>query len=138
MGAVSTPVLEAVVTLGRPAKPHGCPLRAIARNVASAADSGEALRVATETRPDLIVIRETVAPAEGLAFLHEIRRAIPHSPVVVVSAQPDVDEAIRFIRGGARDYVVAPLDDGVLERVIEAAHAEHRERARSGQRYQLA
>jgi len=123
MAVVSTPVLEAVVTLGRPAKPHGCPFRAIARTVASAADAGEALRAAKETQPDLIVIRETVAVAEGLAFLREIRRAIPNSPVVVVSARPDVDEAIRFIRGGARDYVVAPLDDGVLERVIEAAHA---------------
>ena len=123
MGTGPIPVLESVVTLGRPAKPHGCPLRAIARNVASAADSGEALRVATETRPDLIVIRETVAPAEGLAFLHLARRTIPHSPVVVMSARPDVDEAIEFIRGGARDYVSAPLDDSDLERVIKAARA---------------
>ena len=123
MGAASTAMLESVVALGEPPKPHACPLQAVARTVVSAAALSGALQAAKETRPDLVVIRETVPPAEGLAFLHEVRRAVAHSPVVVVSGRPDVDEAIRFIQNGAHDYVSAPLDDAALERIIKVARA---------------
>jgi len=123
MGTASNAVLETVVALGQPATPSRRAFQAIARTVTSAADGDEALRTATATRPDLIIIDETVAPAKGLAFLREVRRAIPDSPVVVVSERPDVDEAIRFIRSGAQDYVSSPLDGRTLERVVAAAQA---------------
>ncbi len=118
MGVGSPAVLRSVVTLGELAESRVCPFQGIAQTVISAVGSGQALKAAREVRPELVVIRETVPPAEGLTFLQELRCTVPHSPVVVVTDRPDVDEAILFIRNGALDYVRAPLDPAALQRLV--------------------
>ena len=123
IGADPTAMLDAVVTLGESSPPEACPFEGIARTVVSAARAADAIEAARETSAGLIVIRETVPQAEGLAFLAQVRRTVPRVPVVVLSNRRDVDEAILFIRSGARDYLCAPPDEASLERVIEAARA---------------
>ncbi len=121
MRAGSPAVLGSVVTLGELAESRVCPFQGIAQTVTSAVGGDQALKAARELCPELVVIRETVPPAEGLTFLQELRCTVPHSPVVVVTDRPDVDEAILFIRNGALDYVRAPLDPAAVRRIVASA-----------------
>lgn len=69
-----------------------------------------------------LVLLDIVMPGQGgLETLKQIKTAHPHLPVVMVSAQTNVDVALEAVRLGAFDYVTKGQDDTVKIRRI----AEH-------------
>src|SRR5262245_9768092 len=51
----------------------------------------------------------------GLDVLRHIQARDPSLPVIVVTAQDDVETAVSAMRGGAYDYLVKPLDRTKLQ-----------------------
>ena len=59
---------------------------------------------------------------EVLFWLHEIKRQYPNLPVVLFTANADIDLAVRGIKEGATDFIVKPWDNQKLvETLLNAA-----------------
>jgi DNA-binding NtrC family response regulator len=121
MGTRPKPILRRIVALGDAPEPDRFPLEDLAGEVLRGSDVEEAVSAAREAPTDLAVIRETVEPADGVVFLAEIRRLAPCVPVVVLSAEADLDSAILLARHGAKDYICGPLDEEARDRIATAA-----------------
>ena len=70
-----------------------------------AAGAREAIDLAGELRPDLIVLDLTMPDMDGLEALPELRRAAPDAEVVVLTASEDDGNLLAAIRAGASGYL---------------------------------
>jgi DNA-binding NarL/FixJ family response regulator len=57
----------------------------------------------------------------GLDVLRHVQAREPSLPVVVVTAQDDVETAVAAMRGGAYDYLVKPIDRIKLQHAVRRA-----------------
>ncbi|WP_058836037.1 hybrid sensor histidine kinase/response regulator [Luteimonas abyssi] len=88
--------------------------------VLNAGDGEEALRVATASLPDLILLDVLMPGMDGFAVLAEIkqREALMRLPVVCLTAARDREQLLHAFDAGAVDYVTKPfLPEELLARV---------------------
>ncbi|WP_437752989.1 sigma-54-dependent transcriptional regulator [Sorangium sp. So ce1389] len=89
--------------------------------VDAAGDGVEALEVAAERPPDVVVTDLKMPKMEGVALLGKLREQDPALPVIVVTAFGDVSSAVQAMRAGAEDYLTKPVDFDALLLSIERA-----------------
>ncbi|WP_434042164.1 MULTISPECIES: sigma-54-dependent transcriptional regulator [Sorangium] len=89
--------------------------------VDAAADGAEALEVAAERPPDVVVTDLKMPKMDGMALLGKLREQDPSLPVIVVTAFGDVTSAVQAMRAGAEDYLTKPVDFDALLLSIERA-----------------
>jgi response regulator of citrate/malate metabolism len=77
--------------------------------VGTANSAAEALRLADETRPDLVLLDEYLPDAPGSSIGRRLGAA-----VIVVSAAEDAASVRRALAGGALNYVLKPFPPQVL------------------------
>lgn len=106
--------------------------------VARLCDSGRvALKEAKQVRPAVILLDIEMPGMTGLDFLEHHRHAFPDSKVIVVSGYSQFEYAQCALRYGAYDYLLKPIDEEHLTRVVERAVSEirttvaHRRKQRS-------
>jgi len=90
-------------------------------DVLEAADGREAMLLAAEKLPDLILMDLQMPVMDGWEATAAIRRH-PRTcalPVVAVSARTMDDEVARARRAGVNDFVPLPLDETLLYDVVE-------------------
>jgi DNA-binding response OmpR family regulator len=79
------------------------------------AESGEqTLDYLATTAYDLIYMDIRMPGLGGLDVLDRIQVRFPGLPVVLFTAQPDLDSAVEALRRGAADYLLKPLNPEVL------------------------
>lgn len=81
------------------------------------ADTGaEALRIASQDRPDLILLNVQLAGMDGLETCRRLKRAPASAAIPVILVSNDALPATRLaaLRAGADDLFVKPLDELVL------------------------
>src|SRR3978361_1391254 len=96
-----------------PSRERGLRLAGFA--VSTAKDGAEALRSATETRPDAIVLDINMPVLDGVSVVTALRAMDNDVPVCVLSARSSVDDPVAGLAAGA-----------------EAACGEQRDPARAG------
>jgi two-component system, chemotaxis family, chemotaxis protein CheY len=74
----------------------------------------EALRIARDTRPDLVTMDLTMPEMDGVQCIREMLRMLPGTSILVVSALNDKSTAIAALRLGARGFVTKPFTDDAL------------------------
>ena len=84
-------------------------LRLSGFEVATAVDGAEALRSATETRPDAIVLDINMPVLDGVSVVTALRAMDNDVPVCVLSARSSVDDRVAGLEAGADDYLVKPF-----------------------------
>lgn len=84
-------------------------LRLSGFQVATAVDGAEALRSATETRPDAIVLDINMPVLDGVSVVTALRAMDNDVPVCVLSARSSVDDRVAGLEAGADDYLVKPF-----------------------------
>ncbi|XXY52563.1 sigma-54 dependent transcriptional regulator [Sorangium sp. So ce269] len=89
--------------------------------VDAAGDGVEALEVAAERPPDVVVTDLKMPKMDGVALLGKLREQDPALPVIVVTAFGDVSSAVQAMRAGAEDYLTKPVDFDALLLSIERA-----------------
>jgi response regulator of citrate/malate metabolism len=78
--------------------------------VAGVAHTGaDALRLAGELRPDLVLLDIYLPDVDGLAVLRELRAGPDDTDVIVISAATDVDTVRGAMRGGVVHYLIKPF-----------------------------
>jgi len=74
--------------------------------VAQAASGEEAIDLARELQPDIVLLDLTMPQLGGLAALPQVREAAPRAEVVVLTASEDEASLLAAIRGGAAGYLL--------------------------------
>jgi two-component system nitrogen regulation response regulator GlnG len=90
-------------------------------SVASNAD--DAIRLAGERNPDLVMLDIRMPGADGLEVLPRLRALYPDTYVVMMTAYGTSQTSIDAIRSGAFEYLTKPLDLNQLRSVIDRALA---------------
>jgi DNA-binding NarL/FixJ family response regulator len=88
--------------------------------VGEAADGAEAVRLAEERGPDVIVMDLTMPGIDGVDAIRRLRRSRPDIPVVVLSMHDDAPTVDRALHAGARGYVLKGRGIGCLCDAIRA------------------
>src|SRR5690242_5504450 len=89
--------------------------------VDTAVDGLNALAIAAEHPPDVVVTDLNMPQMDGAALLTKLRAQDPDLPVILVTASTDVTAAVSAMRAGADDYLTKPIDFDALLLVIERA-----------------
>jgi DNA-binding NarL/FixJ family response regulator len=89
--------------------------------VAEAADGHEALRLATEHRPDVVLMDIMMPSLNGFDAAARIARACPRARVIILSMNADEDSVLKTLRAGAVGYLVKTADPAELGLAIRAA-----------------
>ena len=83
------------------------------------ANSGpEALARLGQARPDIVLLDVRMPGMDGLEVLKRLRNVDPTLPVIMVTANEDVDLARETLKLGAFDYVSKPFDFSYLEQAV--------------------
>ncbi len=98
--------------------------------VLTAEDGEQALRLATEESPDLMLLDIELPVLSGLDILKKLAekrsgispQSVPE--VIVITAFGTIDRAVEAIRLGACDFLTKPFEPGHLSIVIEKAMAQ--------------
>jgi DNA-binding response OmpR family regulator len=76
--------------------------------ISSARDGEEAIRIVHEKLPDLIILDMMMPKMDGLEVCRHVTSLFP-IPVIMVSAQCDMNAKIRCFNMGAEDFVTKPF-----------------------------
>ena len=77
--------------------------------VTTAANGKEGLALVHEHPFDLIYLDIRMPDVSGLELLKTIHTKFPELPVILFTAQPDLNSAVEALRRGATDYLLKPL-----------------------------
>jgi two-component system, NarL family, response regulator NreC len=85
--------------------------------VAEAEDGRQAVALATELKPDVVVIDVAMPNLNGIEATRQIAAALPRTAVVVLSMHSDETYVLRALRNGAKGYL---LKDSAEADLIQA------------------
>lgn len=89
--------------------------------VLQAADGNEGLAVIRACRPQLALCDLRMPNLDGLDLLKLVRQEYPELPVIVMSGEGLLQDAIGALKLGAWDYIAKPIEGAVLEHAINKA-----------------
>ncbi len=77
--------------------------------VTTSTNGGEALSLLSQHSFDLVYLDIRMPDMNGLEVLQAIHAKFPDLPVILFTAQPDLNSAVEALRRGAMDYLLKPL-----------------------------
>ena len=86
-----------------------------------AANGQEALSILRNDNIDLVVSDLHMPVMDGLKLLETLRAENIEIPVIIVTAQGQIDSAVNAMKSGASDYILRPFDLDTLEIAISRA-----------------
>jgi two-component system OmpR family response regulator len=89
-------------------------------DVAAAHNGVEAVRLAGQFRPDVIVLDIMLPDFDGLEVLRRVRAQQAHVPVLFLTARDSVEDRVSGLTAGGDDYVTKPFS---LEEVVARLRA---------------
>ena len=98
----------------------------IAGFAVTGADCGEtALAVLEARRPDLVITDLVMTGIDGIRLLREIHRHDPVMPVIIMSGQAGIPEAVKATHLGASTFLTKPIQREHLVEEVEQALESH-------------
>ncbi len=89
--------------------------------VAEAENARDALRIAQEELPDMVMLDMRLPDASGLDVLEELKKTWPELPIVMITAYGVIDDAVAAMRKGAYDFITKPIDYAKLSSAVKNA-----------------
>lgn len=98
--------------------------------VAQAGTGKETVKMAEESRPDVILLDIRMPDGDGLSTLEKLRAKVPDSRVVMLSTYDNPTYIARAVALGASDYVLkGSTREALIETITSAAQGESPSRA---------
>lgn len=91
--------------------------------VAQAADGIEALELALQTRPDVVVADLSMPRLNGLEVVRRLREALPQTRVLVLTMHGEDEYVLQAVRAGASGYLVKDSAASELLSALRSLHA---------------
>jgi two-component system, NarL family, response regulator LiaR len=91
--------------------------------VGEAATGEEAVRLAAELTPDVVLMDLIMPGMDGVEATRQVRKSSPHSQVIVVTSYHEDEHIFPAIRAGALSYVLKDIDPDDLAEAIRRANA---------------
>ena len=92
-------------------------------DVAGTASSGEeAIQMAMDLRPDVIVMDINMPGMDGIATAEIISQRLPYSPVIMMSVHGEAEHLKRAMLAGAREFLVKPFSGDEFATSIKRVH----------------
>lgn len=82
----------------------------------------EALRMAINTRPDIITMDINMPDMDGIQATYEITKVLPTAGVIMISVNNDADYLRQAMQAGARNFLTKPIDPVELYNTIKAVY----------------
>ncbi|HFB83748.1 MAG TPA: hybrid sensor histidine kinase/response regulator, partial [Thermodesulfatator sp.] len=79
-----------------------------------AVTGAEALEKVSRWRPEVIILDISLPDANGLDLIAPIRRELPETAIIVLTAYAELENAIRSVREGAADFIAKPFENEYL------------------------
>lgn len=104
---------------------HSLSLEADIEVVGEAADGEEAVRLAKDLLPDLVVMDLTMPKGGGIEATHRIAASAPTTAVLILTVSEDRDDLLKALKAGARGYVLKGVPaEGLLHAVRAVTNGE--------------
>jgi pilus assembly protein CpaE len=92
-------------------------------DVAGTGSSGEeAIRLAMELRPDVIVMDINMPEMDGIAASEIISQRLPMIPIIMMSVHGEAEHLRRAMGAGAREFLVKPFSSDEFSTSIKRVH----------------
>ena len=91
--------------------------------VGTACDGAEAIRLAEEHRPDVVLMDLRMPGTDGIAATADLRQRLPSTRVLVLTTYVDEDAIVPALQAGARGYLTKDASAEQIEAAIHAVHA---------------
>lgn len=87
--------------------------------VGEAEDGVEAVRIAQQTLPDIILMDVNMPNCDGLEATKIIKREMPHVQIVMLTVSDDDDNLFEAIKNGAKGYLLKDLEPQQLYSMLD-------------------
>jgi DNA-binding NtrC family response regulator len=94
-------------------------------SVLSCSAGEEALKLIQEESINFIIIDHFAPELDGLLLLEKIKQLTTKVPVLIISAQYDVEPYITAMNLGALDYFGKPIDYAEIQRIVNTHNAPY-------------
>jgi two-component system, response regulator RegA len=99
-------------------------LRTRGYEVRTAGSSDEALREVAKDSPEMAVLDLKMPGGSGLELLKELRRADPHTRVLMLTGYGSIATAVEAVREGAVGYLPKPADADEILAALAGTHTQ--------------
>ena len=89
--------------------------------IGEASDGAEAIQLATELQPDVILMDLRMPRLDGLTAIERLGKEQPHIAIVILTTFNEDDLMRQGLQAGARGYLLKDTDRGTLFNTIRAA-----------------
>jgi DNA-binding NarL/FixJ family response regulator len=94
--------------------------------VGEAADGREAVKKATELKPDVILMDIAMANLNGLEATKQIKKVLPSVKVIMLTMHKNEEYILQSFQAGASGYI---LKEGAVEELVSAIRSIHSDKS---------
>jgi pilus assembly protein CpaE len=95
----------------------------------TATNGVQAIHLVRELQPDVVIMDVNMPDMDGIAATEIIKREVPHTQIIILTVQDDVDYIRRAMNAGARDFLAKPpVIEELVAAVQRAANLARQER----------
>ncbi|MBN2108144.1 MAG: response regulator [Deltaproteobacteria bacterium] len=96
------------------------PIKAMGYTVLTAADGDEAIQIATERQPRLILLDVIMPKKNGFQVCRQLKNTPETSDIKIIIISSKNQESDKFwgMKQGADDYIMKPFDDKMLRAAV--------------------
>jgi NarL family two-component system response regulator LiaR len=91
--------------------------------VGEAADGAEAVRLATDLKPDIVIMDIVMPKMNGIEATKQIRQHLPATAVLILSAYSDIHYIVDLLEAGACGYLLKSAPGKDVIKAIRAVRA---------------
>ncbi len=80
------------------------------KNVVTLHDSSKVLKTLDTMQTSIVFLDLNMPKVSGMDVLRQLRAKCPHIPVIIITANSEIETAVECLKLGAHDYLVKPID----------------------------